>query len=177
MANFSRNGYGQVEPNHLSMQRTGQMHAQLPANKDIKLLENGQFAKYDVIKKEVNFNTDATAGEWYMVFNEVKLYGDRYDERYRDYAMKKENFTDGEMTPRLVKINIGDLYTTNCFGKAGEYRTEVDCGFTITEGDNFTPGIDGYLKKAAASDTYVLTAVKVYTMPDGTPGVKLMRTK
>ena len=31
----------------LSAQRTGQIYAQLPANKDIDVLENGQFVKYD----------------------------------------------------------------------------------------------------------------------------------
>ena len=34
-------GYGQVEPNHLSAQRTGQIYAQLPANPDILILEQG----------------------------------------------------------------------------------------------------------------------------------------
>ena len=64
-------GYGQVEPNHLSAQRTGQIYAQLPANKDIEVLENGQFVKYDYVNKEVNFTGK---GEWMMIFNEVKLY-------------------------------------------------------------------------------------------------------
>ena len=40
-------GYGQVEPNHLSAQRTGQIYAQLPAEASIEQLENGQFVKYD----------------------------------------------------------------------------------------------------------------------------------
>ena len=40
---FVENGYGQVEPNHLSAQRTGQIYAQLPAAQDIEVLENGQF--------------------------------------------------------------------------------------------------------------------------------------
>ena len=45
--------YGQaVEPNHLSARRTGQIYAQLPANKDIKVLENGQFVKYDYLNGE-----------------------------------------------------------------------------------------------------------------------------
>ena len=35
MAKITRIGYGQVEPNHLSAQRTSQIYAQLPANKDI----------------------------------------------------------------------------------------------------------------------------------------------
>ena len=47
--------FGQVEPNHLSAQRNGQIYAQLPVsnkktdgvNFDINVLENGQFVKYD----------------------------------------------------------------------------------------------------------------------------------
>lgn len=171
MATIKRIGYGQVEPNHLSMQRTGQMHAQLPAAKDIKQLENGQFAKYDVANGEVNFTG---AGEWYMVFNEVKLYGDYYNETYKDYAMKKDAFTDGEMTPRLVKINIGDLYTTNTVGGAGKFREEY-AGIDLNVGDTVAPGADGFL--AAGTGDYELTVVKVYTLADGQPAVKLMRTK
>lgn len=40
-------GYGQVEPNHLSAQRTGQIYAQLPAAASIEVLEQGQFVKYN----------------------------------------------------------------------------------------------------------------------------------
>ena len=47
MATIKRIGYGQVEPNHLSAQRTGQIYAQLPADSSIEVLENGQFVKYD----------------------------------------------------------------------------------------------------------------------------------
>ena len=38
---FKRNGYGQVEPNQLSAQKTGQIYASLPLNKDVKILQNG----------------------------------------------------------------------------------------------------------------------------------------
>ena len=41
MATISRIGFGQVEPNHLSAQRTAQIYAQLPAKSDINILENG----------------------------------------------------------------------------------------------------------------------------------------
>jgi hypothetical protein len=47
---MERIGYGQVEPNHLSAQRTGQIYAQLPAASDLTTLENGQFVKYDYAK-------------------------------------------------------------------------------------------------------------------------------
>lgn len=46
-ASYVDYGYGQVEPNHLSAQRTAQIYAQLPAAADIDVLEQGQFVKYD----------------------------------------------------------------------------------------------------------------------------------
>ena len=70
---ISRVGFGQVEPNHLSAQRTSQIYAQLPADDSIKILENGQFVKYDYAAGKVDF---VGKGEWMMVFNEVKLYDD-----------------------------------------------------------------------------------------------------
>ena len=45
MATINRIGFGQVEPNHLSAQRNGQIYAQLPCKSDIAVLENGQFVK------------------------------------------------------------------------------------------------------------------------------------
>ena len=107
---FVKKGYGQVEPNHLSAQRTGQIYAQLPADASINVLENGQYVKYNYAEGKCDF---AGAGEWMMVFNEVKLYDDAWRETYKDFAMKKVNYTDGEMTPRVIKTNIGDICTTN----------------------------------------------------------------
>ena len=46
-ANFVTRGWGQVEPNHMSAQRNGQIYAQLPAAAVIEVLENGQYVKYD----------------------------------------------------------------------------------------------------------------------------------
>ena len=68
-------GYAQVEPNHLSAQRTGAIYAQLPCKSDIEVLENGQFVKYDYAANdngigEVNFTGN---GEWMLVYNEIKL--------------------------------------------------------------------------------------------------------
>lgn len=87
-------GYGQVEPNHLSAQRTGQIYAQLPADADIKVLENGQFVKYDYANGVVNFEGK---GEWMLVLNEVKLYRDLLD--YNDFAMIKENYAAKVYSP------------------------------------------------------------------------------
>ena len=80
-------GYGQVEPNHLSARRNGQIYAQLPADSSIDLLENGQFAKYDYENGVVGFSGGA---EWLLVFNEVKVYEDYQTDA--DFAMKKSNY-------------------------------------------------------------------------------------
>lgn len=80
-------GYAQVEPNHLSAQRTGQIYAQLPAAADIDVLENGQFVKYDYRNGVVNFEGE---GEWMLVYNEVKLYRDGQDEC--EFAMVKRGY-------------------------------------------------------------------------------------
>ena len=86
---MNRIGFGQVEPNHLSALRTGQIYAQLPAADSINILENGQFAKYNYADGVVDF---AGEGEWMLVYNEVKLYDDRWRESYKDFAMIKDNY-------------------------------------------------------------------------------------
>lgn len=81
-------GYGQVEGNKLSARYNGKIFAQLPADKDIEILENGMFAKYDYGNGVVNFTGP---GEWLLVFNEVKVYQDR--ETDADFAMIKDNYS------------------------------------------------------------------------------------
>lgn len=169
---ISRIGFGQVEPNHLSAQRTGQIYGQLPCNKDIKVLENGQYVKYDYANNEVNYTGE---GEWMLVFNEVKLYEDMWRETYRDFALQAKNMVDGIITPRLFKTNIGDIYTTNCIGTANtqyETTTEVE----LVEGDMLKVDATGYLVKGEDEDMQ-WQVVKCYTMPDGQPAVKIMRVK
>ena len=214
---FVEAGYGQVEPNLLSAQRTGQIYAQLPAAAQIDVLENGQFAKYDYARGEVNFGKDAEGnaletGEWMLVFNEVKVYRDYQMDC--DFAMVKGNYdarvyspitgkvtdnaasvnwtsavaaadpyeidstanpmqgkifegpammpTGSTMVPRLLKTNVGDIFTTNTIAAA-----------SVEVGDVLTPGADGYL--AVGEGDMKWQVVKVYTMPDGQKGAKIMR--
>ena len=86
-ASYVEYGYGQVEPNHLSAQRNGQIYAQLPAAPTIEVLEQGQFVKYDYKSGLVNFTG---AGEWMLVFNEIKLYRDGQSDC--EFAMKKDDY-------------------------------------------------------------------------------------
>ena len=80
-------GYGQVEPNHLSAQATKEVYAQLPAEKNIKVLENGQFVKYNYADEVVDF---VGPGEWMLVFNEIKLYRDYQVDA--EFAMLRDNY-------------------------------------------------------------------------------------
>lgn len=80
-------GYGQVEPNHLSAQRTGQIYGQLPADPAIEVLEQGQFVKYDYAAGLVNFTGK---GEWMLVYNEIKLY--REGQLDCEFALIKDHY-------------------------------------------------------------------------------------
>ena len=139
---FTRNGYGQVEPNQLSAQKTGQIYASLPLASDVDILQNGEFMYYDYKSGTV---TADGVGEPMLVFNEVKLYEPFWQTSYKDFAMIRvgDNYVtsrlatagygDGAETegvasahsdwqagyrmdgiaPRLFKTNIGDIFTTN----------------------------------------------------------------
>ena len=235
-ASYVEYGYGQVEPNHLSAQRTAQVYAQLPAAAEIEKLEQGQFVKYDYANNVVNFTG---AGEWMLVYNEIKLY--REHQMDCEFAMLRDNYqariyspmngvdtnfdrqsryyngVDAEgnasvsvngkeykfddvtaapdmyelhynedpfhieskyepakmpangssMVPRVLKTNVGDIFTTNTINGT------VD---TIKTGVLLTPGANGILEVAAEGATGMLwQVVKVYTMPDHQRGVKVMR--
>lgn len=80
-------GYGQVEPNHLSAEANKEVYAQLPAKKNITILENGQFVKYNYKENRVDFEGP---GEWMLVYNEVKLYRDGQSDA--EFAMIADNY-------------------------------------------------------------------------------------
>lgn len=173
---MKRIGFGQVEPNHLSAQRNGQIYAQRKYEGSRESLENGMFLKYTISgNKEVA--SVSGEGEWMLVLNEVKLYDDawRYMQAvegkagaYSGYAMMPDN--SGAMTPRLFKTAIGDIFTTNTIGDG---KSDV----TVEVGDKLTVGTDGYLKVTEEPTAGEMTwlVVRVYTMPDGQEGVKIQR--
>lgn len=158
-----RDGYGQVEPNHLSAQRTGQIYAQTPAHGNIEVLENGMF-----LKRNGDVLDAAGKGEWMLVYNEVKLY-ENHKQGYKHFALKKEEAVGGLLVPRMFKVNIGDIYTTNMVGEAVAGNV----------GDILEPvavGGVGILTKVAATPVgMAFEVIKKYTMPDGQPAVKVLR--
>ena len=205
---FTRNGYGQVEPNQLSAQKTGQIYASLPLASDVDILQNGEFMYYDYKSGTV---TADGKGEPMLVFNEVKLYEPFWQTSYKDFAMIRvgDNYVtsrlatagygDGSETkgvasahsdwqagyrmdgiaPRLFKTNVGDIFTTN--------MVETGAEITYKQGDILKlkkvnkaadkTGNTLVLSKTGDIDALEFVVAKVYTMPDGQPGLKLQRIK
>ena len=166
MALLVKEGFGQLEPNHLSAQRNGQIYAQLPCESSIEVLQNAQFVKYDYAEGEVNFTGE---GEWMLVYNEVKLYDPRHS--YKDFALQKKNCVGGEMVPRVMKTMVGDIFTTNLVDPKGKSDS------TLAAGDKLIVGTGGILEysETPAQGVMVWQVAKVYTMADGQPAVKIQR--
>ena len=188
-ADFVTLGYGQVEPNHLSAQATRQIYAQLPAAGDIDVLENGQFVKYDYRNGVCNFEG---AGEWMLVFNEVKIYED--DETEADFAMIKGNYAASVYSPidgTKVSSFANGMVTTTVYGgpkdmPAGStmtprvFKTNVGDIFTTNcvmgnpaLGAILTPNAQGILAEGEGDMQWQV--VKVYDLADRQKAVKLMR--
>ena len=207
---FKRIGYGQVEPNQLSGIKTGQIFASLPLDKEVKVLQNGEFMYYDYASGSVNATAEANAApEPYLVYQEIKIYEDWLS--YKDFAMIRvgDNYvtnnpaigrltsanTDGTVygdgaetegasidhsdyqagyrmdgiAPRLVKTNVGDVYTTNMVDEEGTYT--VGTVLTLKKTDRNTL----VLSPSGDITSVKFIVVKDYTMPDGQRGLKLQR--
>ena len=202
MADFTRNGYGQVEPNQLSAQKTGQIYASLPLDANVTVLQNGEFMYYDY--KTSTVTADATVGEPMLVFNEIKLYEPHWQTSYKDFAMIRvgDNYVTSRLAtagygdgaentgatitpghteygyrmdgiaPRLFKTNIGDIYTTNMV-KVGEEYAVGDLLAPVKNDESKTL----VLEKTVGTTGMLWQVAKVYTMPDGQPGLKLQRVQ
>lgn len=178
---ITRKGYGQVEPNHLSAKYTGQIYAQLPAmtagangaaDTPIAQLENGQFLKYNYAAGRASVDGD---GEWMLVYNEEKLYDERR-QNHKDFAMKASEMADKTIYPRLLKTNIGDIFTTNTFASAAGGPDATVTGPELAVG-NYLQITNGWLTKAdnKPGSGIVFQVVKEYNLADMQPAVKIQR--
>lgn len=150
-------GYAQVEPNHLSAQRTSQVYAQLPAAANIPILQQGQFVKYDYANGEVNFGEIGTTGEWMLVFNEIKLY--REGQNDCEFAMIKDNYNARVYSPFGGMKDGSAPDTIDVFGQ-GTKQTRYYKGLD-------SDGKDAYTFYKATEDTAVDATKTYYTLADG----------
>ena len=190
----TRKGYGQVERQHMAAPHNGQIYAQLPAlNADgtpIAQLENGQFLKYDYANGRAGIGTAGDGKEWFLVYNEEKLYDERR-QNHKDFAMLASDMSDGKIFPRLLRTFVGDIFTTNTFrtasttsGSGSEATTTYgstvsgpDDTITIPDiaaGDYVIINDEGWLEKSGSTlpqtDGIIFQAVPHFTqmnLPQG----------
>ena len=216
-----RIGYGQVEPNQLSAQKTGQIYASLPLDESVKVLQNGEFMYYSYADNMVTAEPTVEGQEPMLVFNEIKIYEDLL--ALKDFAMIRvgdnyvtnnaaigrvtstpidpitgtaaEVYGDGSLNvgvnanpghteygyrmdgiaPRLFKTNIGDVYTTNMVETGIEYQEKDILKLKkVTAADG---SVTLVLSKTGDINEIEFVVAKVYTMPDGQPGLKIQRIK
>ena len=159
-ASYVEFGYGQVEPNHLSAQRTGQIYAQLPADPGINILEQGQFVKYDYAADVagqngvgngiglVNFTGE---GEWMLVYNEIKLYRDHPDGTKQwdcEFVMLKDDYQARIYSPydyENAELEYKDWHRLNGVDEKGNTSITLNQYVTLdVEGQTVTIGGDRY---------------------------------
>ena len=124
---LTRNGYGQVEPNQLSAQKTGQIYASLPLDPDVDVLQNGEFMYYDAATGYVTATDSTGIAEPYLVFNEVKLYEPFWRTSYKDFAMIRVNGVDAQQQ-RVA----GENYVTSDLATAGYGDGATNIAATIS---------------------------------------------
>ena len=77
------------------------------------------------------------------------------------------------IAPRLVKTNVGDIFTTNMVATGDLVTYSKGDILKLKKTDRNTLE----LTKDGDIDTIAFAIVKVYTMPDGQPGLKVQRVK
>lgn len=176
-ASYVEYGYGQVEPNLLSAQRTGQIYAQLPAAADIEVLEQGQFVKYDYAAGVVDF---VGAGEWMLVYNEIKLYRDVNGIQQADceFAMLKDNYQARIYSPFGYGLaEDGITHTTDtAWDRQSRYYNGVDAdgnksievGSNTYNFDDVTAAPDMYEVHYNEDPFHIEGPYKEQKMPAGT---------
>ena len=173
-ASYVEYGYGQVEPNHLSAQRTAQIYAQLPADSKIDVLEQGQFVKYDYASGLVNFTGK---GEWMLVYNETKLY--REHQIDCEFAMRKDDYQARIYSPFGYGVDKDGNPTANgdeAFDRQSRYYNGVDSdgntSTTVNEKkfnyDDVTAGPDMYELHYNEDPFHIVGPYKEKKMPEGT---------
>ena len=152
-AKYVEMGYGQVEPNHLSAQRTAQIYALLLADPSIEVLEQGQFVKYDYANGLVNFTG---AGEWMLVYNEIKLY--REHQLDCEFAMLRDNYQARVYSPLDGTKSAEEMYGPTRLLQGVSEKWD---GSKFVAAEKLL-GPDGYVDPSEAADFSVASKVHDY---------------
>lgn len=184
MANtaLTKVGYGQVEPNRLTAQKTREVYSQLPAADSITTIENGMFLAYDEVKGQVTLpSADGASAD--LVMNEIILSDENY-QADSDFVMKAHAATANQAAmaayPRVYAMHVGDTFTSNVVKTAIKDTAPA-------AGDKFiVEATSGYLipigTVTEANAAMIFEAVKPVAgktdkLPDGQMAVKFVCVK
>lgn len=169
-ASYVEHGYGQVEPNHLSAQYTGQIYAQLPAAAEIDILENGQFVKYNYAAENGGQVDFEGKGEWMLVYNEIKLY--REHQLDCEFAMIKDNYNARVYSPMDGTIGTDwkkqSRYYNGVEGKDGEMNYGTEENPFIRPFEDVTAAPDMYELHYNEDPFHIESKYQAKMMPEGT---------
>lgn len=175
MARLVIDGYGQLELNQVTFRRSGRIEAQCKLDSDdfsaASPCEVGMLLAVDkangLVKLPVTSDTLPIA----LNYSTEHMYDERAN------ALKNFYMVPGEFLPRMGYLTIGDRFTTNCID-LGSYAdldaVETAMASGIVYAGACTNGAIQITGSTKPSFGPVLQVVKVYTMPDGQPGVKFM---
>lgn len=135
------------------------------------------FEDFAMIRENFNTRVYSPIAQHDSTINQVMDYTGEVTKLYTGegaYTTGVPNFTYGQampvgstMTPRLLKTNVGDIFTTNC--------VDEEIG-DVAVGDILAPKAGtGYLCKAGDTASMKWQVTKVYTLANNMPAVKLQR--
>lgn len=165
MARLEIKKYAQVELNNVAFRRDGRIEAQCKLNEDQFAevpAENGMILMVDKAKNEVIKPNADSYLPYALHYSSEHMYDERANS-LKDFAL-----FPGTFLPRMGYLAEGDLFTTNCISiDSGKWEDVKDTLYGI-------PSTDGSINIVAdpGEARLVLKVVKVYTMPNGEPGVK-----
>lgn len=183
---LAKDGYGQLELNNAAFRRDGRIEAQcaldttdFPTNGSV-VAENGMLLAIDNVTRTAKKATAALAATRLIGINYSAEH--LYDDAHK--GLKDFYLTSNDFLPRIGLLAVGDKFTTNTICYDSTTYADLDAVATaLGKGTPVYAGIatdgSGYwqLVASAPSAGPVAQVVKVYTMPDGQPAVKLQVKK
>jgi hypothetical protein len=165
--------YGVVELNKVAAVKTGEIEVQYDLDAALTQVENGMLLVADHVAKKVKKPVDATSA----VHLHASVEKD-YEGKGRKYFAVKQ----GEFSPRLLKLKVGDRFETN----AVEFDDAVYANYAaIKAAINATtvygvPNASGYIRivaTPAGTEVVQLKVVEGVTLPNGENGLKFLVVK
>jgi hypothetical protein len=165
--------YGVVELNKVAAVKTGEIEVQYDLDAALTQVENGMLLVADHVAKKVKKPAGATDA----VHLHASVEKD-YEGKGRKYFAVKQ----GEFSPRLLKLKVGDRFETN----AVEFDDAVYANYAaIKAAINATtvygvPNASGFIRivaTPAGTEAVQLKVVEGVTLPNGENGFKFLVVK